>query len=106
MKIAIDGPAGAGKSTISKEVAKKLAYVGSVRDEILDFGELAYELIKLLNKLYQTAVENRYNGAKTLEDIALVRKYVLPGGEVDYDRTAKMIVDDFRKGRLGKITLD
>lgn len=89
-----------------QEVAKKLAYVGSVRDEILDFGELAYELIKLLNKLYPTAVENRYNGAKTLEDIALVRKYVLQGGEVDYDRTAKMIVDDFRKGRLGKITLD
>lgn len=89
-----------------QEVAKKLAYVGSVRDEILDFGELAYELLLLLNKLYPNAVPERYNGAKTLEDIAVSRKYVISGGEIDYDRTAKMIVDDFRKGRLGKITLD
>lgn len=89
-----------------QEVAKKLAYVGSVRDEILDFGELSFELLKLLNKIYPDAVANRYNGATTLEDIAVERKYVTNGGEVDYDRTARMIVDDFRKGRLGKLTLD
>ncbi len=89
-----------------QEVAKKLAYVGSVRDEILDFNELSMELLKLLMKLYPKNVTNRYNGETTLEGIAKVRKYVTNGGEVDYDRTAKMIVDDFRKGRLGKLTLD
>lgn len=90
----------------NQEVAKRLAYVGSVRDEILDFGELAVELLKLLDKTYPNELSARYNGAKTLEDIAISRKYVLSGGEIDYDRTAKMIVDDFRKGRIGKLTLD
>lgn len=89
-----------------QEVAKKLAYVGSVRDEILDFNELSVELLQLLNKLYPTQLENRYKGAKTVEEIALQRKYVTNGGEVDYDRTSRMIVDDFRKGRIGKLTLD
>ncbi len=89
-----------------QEVAKKLAYVGSVRDEILDFGELSFELVKLLNKIYPNVVKERYKGAITLEEIAEIRKYVTNGGEVDYDRTARMIVDDFRKGRLGKLTLD
>ncbi len=89
-----------------QEVAKKLAYVGSVRDEILDFVELAGEFITLLDKIYPNVIEARYNGAKSLEDIALVRKFVLNGGEVDLERTAKAIIDDFRKGRLGKLTLD
>ena len=89
-----------------QEVAKKLAYVGSVRDEILDFNELSVELIKLLNKLYPNIIENRYSGAITLEEIAIKRKYVTNGGEIDMDRTARTIIDDFRKGRLGKLTLD
>ena len=90
----------------NQDVAKKLAYVGSVRDEILDFGELSVELLSLLDKLYPTELSQRYNGAKTLEEIAVLRKYVLSGGEIDYDRAAKMIVDDFRKCRIGKLTLD
>lgn len=89
-----------------QEVAKKLAYVGSVRDEILDFGELSFELLKLLNREYPSVVAERYKGATTLEEIAEVRKFVTNGGEVDYDRTARMIVDDFRKGRFGNLTLD
>jgi len=89
-----------------QEVAKKLAYVGSVRDEILDFNELSQELLLLLDKLYPAELESRYNGAKTDHDIALARKYVLPGGDVDDERAARQIVDDFRKGRIGKITLD
>lgn len=89
-----------------QEIAKKLAYVGSVRDEILDFNELSKELIELLNKLYPEIIRNRYNGAMTLEDIALSRKYVKNGGEIDIERTARTIIEDFRKGRLGKLTLD
>lgn len=89
-----------------QEVAKKLAYVGSVRDEILDFYELSVELLNLLQKLYPREVEARYKGAKTIEDIAISRKYVLSGGEVDVERAARMVVDDFRKTRIGKLTLD
>ena len=90
----------------NQEVAKKLAYVGSVRDEILDFNELSVELLAMLWKLYPNETNARFNGAKSVEDIALQRKYVLSGGEVDYERAAKTIVDDFRKGRIGKLTLD
>lgn len=89
-----------------QEVAKKLAYVGSVRDEILDFYQLANDLLDLLGKLYPEKLQTRYQEARTLEEIAVLRKYVSNGGELDIERTARSVVDDFRKGRLGKITLD
>ncbi len=89
-----------------QEVAKKLAYVGSVRDEILDFNELSVELLKLLQEKYPVLVKNRYGDAKTIEDIAVKRKYVIGGGEIDYERAARVVVDDFRKGRIGRLTLD
>lgn len=89
-----------------QEVAKKLAYVGSVRDEILDFVELSQEFLNLLDKTYPSVLEERYKGAKTTEDVALLRKYVTNGSEVDIERAGRVIIDDFRKGRLGKITLD
>ena len=46
------------------------------------------------------------NGETSLEGIAKVRKYLTNGGEIDIERTARTIVDDFRKGRIGKLTLD
>lgn len=89
-----------------QDIAKKLAFVGSVKDEILDFVTLSQELISLLNTLYPSAIEKRFSGAKTLEEIALVRKNLQSGGEIDIERTARMIIEDFRKGRLGRFTLD
>lgn len=89
-----------------QQIAKKLAFVGSVRDEVLDFNQLANDLLIVLKKMYPDQLETRYKGAQTLEEIALQRKYVSNGGEPDIDRTARMIVDDFRKGRIGNITLD
>lgn len=89
-----------------QEVAKKLAYVGSVRDEVLDFYELAGELLNTLQEKYPNLIEKRFGSCKSIEEIAISRKYVTSGGEVDLERTARMIVDDFRKGRIGKITLD
>lgn len=89
-----------------QEIAKKLAYVGSVRDEILDFIELSTELLSLLEKLYPENVKQRYGNDLSLEVIAKNRKYVTNGGELDVERTARSIIDDFRKTRIGKITLD
>lgn len=89
-----------------QEVAKKLAYVGSVRDEILDFVELSQEFLNLMSKIYPKTIEERYKGAKTPEDVAIMRKYLTNGSEVDVERGARSIIDDFRKGRLGKLTLD
>lgn len=90
-----------------------LALVGSIRDEVFDVSELALVLIEKLQKLYPNALSLRYNintqdktALEIYEDIAAAKKFMLRGGEVDYERTAKMIVDDFRKMRLGKITLE
>ena len=78
----------------------------SVRDEILDFIPLAEKLINFLKEKYLVLFNNRYPNCETLEDIAKLRKFVVTGGDVDMDRTAYSVVDDFRKGRIGKITLD
>lgn len=90
-----------------------LALVGSIRDEVFDVCELALVLIEKLQNLYPNALNLRYNintqdktALEVYEDIAAAKKFMLRGGEVDYERTAKMIVDDFRKTRLGKITLE
>ncbi len=89
-----------------QEVAKKLVFIGSIKDEVVIQTELAYELLLTLDRLYPTLLENRYKGAKTLEEIAKVRGFVISGGEPDIDRSAVAVIDDFRKGRIGKITLD
>lgn len=90
-----------------------LAMIGSIRDEVFDVCELALVLIEKLQKLYPNALDLRYNintqnktALEIYEDIAAAKKFMQRGGEVDYERTAKMIVDDFRKTRLGKITLE
>ena len=90
----------------NQTIAEKLAIVGSVRDEILDFIPLAEKLINFLKEKYLVLFNNRYPNCETLEDIAKLRKFVVTGGDVDMDRTAYSVVDDFRKGRIGKITLD
>lgn len=90
----------------NQEIAKKLAYVGSVRDELLDFVELGTQFLELLQQICPEILEKRYLGAKTLEEIAKNRKYVLGGGELDIERAGRTLIDDFRKGRLGRLTLD
>ncbi len=90
----------------NQDVAKKLAYVGSVRDEILDFVELGEEFLQTLKKIYPAETANRYKAAQNLTEIAQLRKFVLSGGELDLERAGKSLIDDFRKGRIGKLTLD
>lgn len=92
---------------------ENLALVGSIKDEVFDVSELALVLIEKLQRLYPNALSLRYNvdtqdktALEIYEDIAAAKKFMLRGGEVDYERTAKTIVDDFRKTRLGKITLE
>lgn len=94
-------------------VAKHLAYIGSIRDEVLDVGELAYAFLDEVKGTYGSDLSERYGIAELPEDtiglfnaIAAARGFKVRGGEPDYDRTAKCILDDFRKGRLGKIMLE
>ena len=87
-------------------IAKKLAFVGSVRDEVLEFISLSEDLLNLLKEKYPSLIEKRYPNCQSIEDIAKLRKYVTSGGEIDLERAGYSFVDDFRKGRIGKITLD
>lgn len=93
------------------KTARYLAYVGSIKDEVLDINELAVDFIKDVRKQYPEVLTQRY-GIETdgevyeiIEQIASVKKMVVKGGDYDYDRTCRMIIDDFRKTRLGKLTL-
>ena len=90
-----------------QEVAKKLLFVGSIKDEVIaDICELAEEFIKMASLRYENLLKNRFGQELTLEAIAKRRGYIISKDEYDIDRTAQAILDDFRKGRIGRITLD
>ena len=94
-------------------LAKHLAYIGSMNDANIDFNDLAYELLNELKDRYPNLLKNKYGiddlGVETLElfnAICVRRGFLRRGGEYDYERCATAIIDDFRKGRIGKIILD
>lgn len=93
-------------------VGLKLAMLGSVNDEILNIEELSIELIKLLDQYFPDAISERYgiepmeDPVSTLEKIARARVCLLKGNELDISKAANILIDDFRSGRLGKITLE
>lgn len=87
-------------------IAKKLCLIGSIKDQIFDEIELAMDLLKMIKEKYPKAIQLRFKGAISLEEIAKSRGYLLGKGELDLSRAAKAIIDDFRKGRIGRITLD
>ena len=95
-----------------QNIARRLAYLGSIKDEVVDGYELAIELISDLDKINPAAIEGRYgftptcDGEKDLTSVAKSRGFLLRGGDIDLERAAVALIDDFRKGRLGKITLD
>lgn len=90
-----------------------LAFTGSIRDEILDLPTLGLELIKLLSARYPKLLIQRYRleeicdtPLETMELIAAKRGFILPGKRIDYDRTARTLLDEFRAGTLGPMTLE
>lgn len=97
-----------------QEVAKKLAYLGSIKDEILDTRELAMGFLELGTVRFRAKIEERYKievkDEMTPYDILLAignkRGFILPGGGVDENRTALVILDEYRSGKIGKITVE
>lgn len=109
----MDSPGTLWPSLSDEKNAKYLAYIGSIKDEVLDKNELALDFVKDISSLYPNAFLTKY-GIETidlspieiLDKIGTIRKFLVRGGEIDYDRTCNSVLDDFRKGRLGKITLN
>jgi len=90
-----------------------LAYCGSIKDEIMDIATLAMELIGVLATDYPNLLMERYKLEEILEmpldnmeAIALKRGFILPGKRIDYERCAKTVLDEFRSGKIGNITLE
>lgn len=96
------------------EVGDKLAFIGSVKDEVTDKETIACRLLESLAKTNPSAIEERYKisgveglqGWKILEMIGRKRGFLIKGGEIDYERAAVIVADEFRGGKLGRITLE
>jgi len=97
-----------------KKVGLNLAYIGSIRQEILDNYNLSLELLDLLANRFPDSLKERYKltdiESKTptelLTEIGKKRGFLVKGGEVDYSRTSLMILDELRAGKLGYISLE
>lgn len=95
-----------------QEVGAKLAMVGSIKDEILNLEELSLELIAYLHREYEGILEQRYqiteseNNVTMLEEIARNRKCIQKGQELDYTKAANILLEEFRNGKIGRITLE
>jgi len=109
----------------SEEVALNLAYTGSIKDDVLEKIEVAYQLLKYLLENYREKLEKRYgldseninqilmqeqpenfNIYEVMQLIGKKRGAIVSGGNVDDEKVANIILDDFRSGRIGKITLE
>lgn len=95
-----------------QRVGERLAMIGSINDEILQAEELAAAVITFLQKEYPELLRERYqqnlsgDAYQALEEICIVRRCFKKGEEPDLPRAARMVLDDFRSGRIGRITLE
>ncbi len=96
------------------EIGQNLAFTGAIKDEIMDTAELAAKLLEKLVGIYPEKVKERYkiaepegkSGLKLLEEAGRKRGCLVSGGEVDLYRIATIVLDEFRGGKIGKITLE
>ena len=95
-----------------QEVGIRLAFVGSIKDDILNMEELALKLIDYLKERYTGLLEKRYgisvegNAVEILGEIAKARGCLKKGEELDYTKASGLLFDDFRSGKIGRITLE
>ena len=94
-------------------IGKKLAFTGAIKDEIIDIEELALHFIEFMKENYPQNLMDRYKIddldkelVDIMFDIGKKRGCVISGGDIDYTRTSKLIMEDFRSCNLGKITLE
>lgn len=96
----------------NEKIANDLAFIGSINDQILNLTELSLKFIEAVRNSYAGIFTSRYDieetddGVTMLGDIAIARGCLKKGGEPDYDKAAALIFDDFRSGKLGKISIE
>lgn len=106
-----------------EQVALNLAYVGSIKDEVMPKTDVAYQLLKFLYENYKDKIILKYklteeeqnsiitkdeksNIIKLMDIIARKRGAIISGGEIDYEKISNIILNDFRTGKIGRITLE
>ncbi|NLV89687.1 MAG: ribosome biogenesis GTPase YlqF [Tissierellia bacterium] len=96
-----------------KQVGLNLAFTGAIKDEILDRETLALKLIETLAKNFPNLLKSRYNVEiidktylEIMEEIGRKRGALVKGGEIDYSKVSNIVLDEFRKGVIGRITLE
>ena len=94
-------------------VASRLCFIGSIKDDVVDLYEVSCMLLNELSAMYPQCLKDRFKltdvtlpANELFEQIAPKRGFLLRGGDIDIERCAKAILDDFRKGKIGKITFD
>lgn len=98
----------------NEQTALNLAFTGAIKDEIMDIENLCFKFIEQINKTDKNILKNRYNISDdsfsdtifVMDEIARNRGAILKKNEIDYFKVANLILDDFRKTKLGKITLE
>ena len=93
-------------------MALHLTYTRAIKDEILDNVEIALKFISEISQISPNSLTGRYdielkeNPYENLSEIGKKRGCIVKGGEIDTERVAYMILDDFRSGKLGRLTLE
>ena len=98
----------------SEQVGLALAWTGAINDNILDIEHVASALLERMRELYPGAIEERYKfspepgvpGYEMLEQAGRKRGFLISGGEVNTERMARVLLDEFRAGKLGRVTLE
>lgn len=111
--VLLDTPGTLWPKLDNEKIATSLAFIGSIKKEVLDEEELGFELAKYLINNHKSKLSERYNISDfdrdyidIYDDILRRMGCIIRGGEVDYNRGATRIIDDFRSGKIGKICLD
>ena len=97
-----------------QQVALNLAFTGAIKDDILDTIEIAGKLMEQLSLTYPDSLKGRFkleslegkDGITLLEEAGRKRGCIISGGEIDYSRIASIVLDEFRAGKIGRITLE
>ena len=96
-----------------QSIGLDLAFCGSIKDEIMDMESLALELIRVLGQRYPDMLAARYgldeideDALVNMEAIAQKRGFIMSGKRIDYERCARTVLDEFRAGKIGRITLE